>query len=104
MNPSFGVGMQPIPGSDPGACPDCGTWMKAGLVHECVARSMSIDPVCVFHGKRWSEHEGGRCLYCCLCFRTLTVEECHVQSDGQKIDMCDECATLEQQMRERMSA
>lgn len=25
-----------IPGSDPGACPDCGGWRKAGMVHRCI--------------------------------------------------------------------
>lgn len=24
-----------IPGPDPGACPNCGAWMKAGLRHVC---------------------------------------------------------------------
>jgi hypothetical protein len=24
-----------IPGPDPGACPDCGAWRKAGMVHTC---------------------------------------------------------------------
>ena len=56
-----------------------------------------IDPVCAFHGKRWSEHETGRCMYCCLCFKSLTVEECHVLPDGSCEDVCNECAELEQQ-------
>lgn len=47
-----------------------------------------IDPVCVFHGKKASEH---RCLYCCLCFRPLTPEECWEDEDGQKWDVCREC-------------
>ena len=25
-----------IPGPDPGACPDCGAWRKAGMLHSCV--------------------------------------------------------------------
>jgi hypothetical protein len=54
-----------------------------------------IDPTCAFHGKRWSEHEGGRCLYCCLCFKTLTYEECHELPDGTREDVCDECAAKE---------
>jgi hypothetical protein len=29
-----------------------------------------IDPVCLFHGQKLSEHE---CLYCCLCFKVLTA-------------------------------
>lgn len=28
-------GSQLIPGPDPGACPDCGAWRKAGLSHDC---------------------------------------------------------------------
>lgn len=57
---------------------------------------MAIDPVCAFHGKRWSEHEGGHCLYCCICFKTLTPDECAADADGQKWDVCDteECRYL----------
>jgi hypothetical protein len=55
----------------------------------------TIDPVCLIHGKRWSEHEHGRCLYCCLCFKPLTVDECHVDEDGQREDVCNECAEAE---------
>lgn len=47
-----------------------------------------IDPVCFFHGKKRSEHE---CLYCALCFRNLTPEECWVDDTGQKWDVCVEC-------------
>jgi len=53
------------------------------------------DPVCAIHGKRWSEHEHGRCLYCCLCYRELTLQECHVLPDGSREDVCNECAELE---------
>ena len=49
-----------------------------------------IDPVCLHHGKRMSEHEGGRCLYCCICFNTLTPERCWADEDGQKWDLCQE--------------
>ena len=42
-----------------------------------------IDPVCLIHGKKMSEHF---CLYCCLCFKSLTPEECNVREDGQKED------------------
>lgn len=48
---------------------------------------MSIDPVCLIHGKRQSEHD---CLYCCLCFVPLEPEECWVDETGQKWDMCKE--------------
>ena len=27
----------PIPGPDPGACPRCGEWRKAGMIHRCPA-------------------------------------------------------------------
>jgi hypothetical protein len=27
--------LDPIPGRDPGACPDCGSWRKAGILHVC---------------------------------------------------------------------
>jgi hypothetical protein len=55
------------------------------------------DPVCLFHGRRWSEHEDGRCLYCCICFNSnLTHETCATDSEGQKWDVCDteECRTM----------
>lgn len=48
---------------------------------------MKIDPVCAFHGLRWSEHH---CLYCCICFKTLTPGECAV-IDGERWDLCVEC-------------
>jgi hypothetical protein len=51
-----------------------------------------IDPVCLVHGKRLSEHD---CLYCCLCFVSLTPEECHIGPDGRREDVCNECAELE---------
>ena len=47
-----------------------------------------LDPVCAIHGKRMSEH---RCLYCCLCFKSLTPEECSLDEDGQKQDVCKDC-------------
>lgn len=53
-----------------------------------------VDPVCAFHGKRWSEHEHGRCLYCCLCFDTLTPEECWADEAGQRWDVCQECGAM----------
>lgn len=56
------------------------------------AAETTIDPVCAFHGKRWSEHEGGRCLYCCLCFRSdLTPDDCWEDEHGQKWDVCKDC-------------
>jgi len=54
-----------------------------------------IDPVCLLHGKKASEHEGGFCLFCCLCFKALTPAECHVREDGKKEDVCKPCAEKE---------
>lgn len=56
-----------------------------------------IDPVCLMHGKKMSEHV---CLYCCLCFKNLTPEECYVREDGVKEDVCEDCAAREQRMME----
>jgi hypothetical protein len=63
-----------------------------------------FDPVCVFHGKPWSEHEHGRCLYCCLCFKTLTIEECNITVDGDREDVCVPCAEAERLIGERLEA
>ena len=51
-----------------------------------------IDPICILHAKKMSEHV---CLYCCLCFKDLTPEECHIREDGRKEDVCEECAERE---------
>jgi len=51
-----------------------------------------IDPVCLFHGLRRSEHY---CLYCCLCFKTLTPDECWTDEEGQKWDKCIDCGDAE---------
>lgn len=56
---------------------------------------MSIDPVCAKHGLRASEHEHGRCLYCCICFVDLEPETCYVDQEGQRWDMCEACGTHE---------
>jgi hypothetical protein len=50
---------------------------------------MNIDPVCLHHGKRWSEHESGRCLYCCICFTPLTPDQYAIDSNGQGWDVCN---------------
>lgn len=55
--------------------------------------TLPIDPVCLLHGVRRSEHV---CLYCCLCYRDLTYEECHLLPDGSREDICNECAKLEE--------
>ena len=52
----------------------------------------NIDPVCLIHGLKYSEH---RCLYCCLCFSTLTEDQCHTREDGVKEDVCIPCANHE---------
>jgi len=54
---------------------------------------LKFDPVCLIHGRKLSEHD---CLYCCLCFKPLTVEECHLLPDGKREDVCNECAEKEQ--------
>jgi len=51
-----------------------------------------LDPVCLVHGLRASEHE---CLYCALCFRSLTPDVCYEEADGQKVDLCVPCGTAE---------
>jgi hypothetical protein len=51
----------------------------------------AIDPVCLFHGKRRSEHH---CLYCAICFVTLTPEECWRDADGVGWDLCRRCGDL----------
>lgn len=59
-----------------------------------------IDPVCLFHGLKRSEHKYGRCLYCCLCFVTLEPEECWEDEEGVKWDICIPCGEMEQKMKE----
>ena len=44
--------------------------------------------VCLIHGLKFSEHI---CLYCCLCFKSLTPEECSTNKDGTKEDVCKKC-------------
>ncbi len=50
-----------------------------------------IDYTCLIHGKKMSEHPNGICLYCCLCFKSLTPEECTPNADGIKEDVCIDC-------------
>ena len=57
-----------------------------------------IDPVCLMHGKKMSEH---RCLYCCLCYKDITPDECNVTDDGKKENVCKPCAEKE---RKQMQA
>lgn len=55
-------------------------------------RQEPIDPVCLVHGKRKSEHD---CLCCCLCFKPLTRDECSYLPNGQRQDTCVPCAEAE---------
>ena len=55
-----------------------------------------IDPVCIVHGVKRSEHD---CLYCAICYRDLTIKECHVLSDGTLEDVCNDCARHEQEVK-----
>lgn len=64
---------------------------------DVLASLADLDPVCIIHGKKMSEHA---CLYCCLCFKSLMPEECNVRDDGQKEDVCKPCAAHEK-MREQ---
>lgn len=54
--------------------------------------SEPLDPVCLIHGKKLSEHH---CLYCALCFTPLTPDECNIRPDGFKEDVCKPCAQAE---------
>lgn len=52
-----------------------------------------LDPTCLVHGLRRSEHE---CIYCCLCFASLTREECSRNEEGELQDVCRPCLADEQ--------
>ena len=64
---------------------------------------MSIDPVCAIHGKKASEHEDGRCLYCCICFKTLDLQACVEDISGQKWDVCKGQCAIEAGIEEKES-
>lgn len=66
--------------------------LHAGAGALQMSQSGGIDPVCLVHGKRKSEHH---CLYCALCFIPLTVEKCSYLPDGTQHDVCVPCATKE---------
>lgn len=53
-----------------------------------------IDPTCLIHGLKKSEH---LCLYCCLCFKSLTPDECSRDDDGIAQDVCVPCWEEEKQ-------
>jgi hypothetical protein len=56
--------------------------------------SENVNAVCLIHGKKYSEHD---CLYCGLCFKPLTVEQCAYLPDGKREDVCIECAMAERE-------
>lgn len=58
-----------------------------------------IDPVCIIHGKKMSEHN---CLYCCLCFKSITPSECWTNEKGQKENICIACAKAELKLKEKL--
>lgn len=62
----------------------------------------TIDPVCLHHGMRWSEHVHGRCLFCEVCFKALAGgDDCVTDTDGVKWNVCPgECA-VDAGIRER---
>lgn len=62
---------------------------------------MTIDPFCALHGKRMSEHDGGRCLYCCICYKPLKPEECVEDISGDKWDVCKGQCAIEAGILER---
>ena len=68
-------------------CPGCGRTRAKGDYY-----ASPLDPVCILHSKRLSEHD---CLFCCLCFEDLTPEECNTLPNGQKEDICKPCAARE---------
>jgi hypothetical protein len=57
----------------------------------------NFDPVCLIHGQRKSEHF---CLYCGICYKPLTIEECNINDEGHKEDVCVPCANMEKRAME----
>ena len=82
---------------------DCGKvpWEKVTSADEAAEKAIKtykkappiVDPICIVHGKKMSEHD---CLYCCLCFKSLTPEECSTDENGQKQNVCEKCASDEE--------
>lgn len=56
-----------------------------------------VDPTCLFHGMKMSEHKEGWCIYCPLCFKSGDYER-FVDSSGQMWDICVECKAHEDLM------
>ena len=61
---------------------------------ESKVNEKKIDPVCLMHGKKMSKHT---CLYCCLCWKDLTPEDCNITENGKKEDVCKGCARKEKE-------
>jgi len=57
---------------------------------------MTHDPVCALHGLKRSEHQ---CLYCCLCFTSLTLDQCNILPGNEIVreDVCFLCAAKQAQ-------
>lgn len=62
-----------------------------------MSATAKFDPVCVIHGLKYSEHQ---CIYCCLCFKSLVIEECNITETGGREDVCFECAKNEKEANE----
>lgn len=62
---------------------------------------LTFDPICTIHGQRMSEHT---CLYCCLCFTTLTPDQCAINKGGEKENVCSECAVAERDIMQAKNA
>lgn len=78
-------------------CKHCGRALSGDEIYEqCNCQNKRVtDYTCSIHGKKMSEHPPYGCLYCCLCFRDLTPDTCHVLPDGTKEDVCNQCAEEE---------
>lgn len=58
---------------------------------------------CTLHGKKPVEHVDGYCLYCCVCFTTLTKETCTPDPvTGHLEDVCAECRRQEAEIKRKM--
>lgn len=78
-------------------------YIRADLVDKKMLKKNNkpkIDPVCLVHGKKLSEHD---CLYCCLCFKPLTPEQCHILPNGKKENVCIPCAAQEEILLDKQS-
>jgi hypothetical protein len=51
--------------------------------------------ICLVHGQEIGKHV---CLFCCLCYKDLKPEDCNINDEGQKEDVCKDCAALEKKV------